>query len=194
MTKQKFAAAIAASITPDSKIDQFDRDVFYFMLFGKHVSNARAVVREHASADILFHSTSEDEIGASQARRQWLDANTPIIDKSSELFFSQLKGPDLGSYAERFWDNIVEKMSAECMHFPFLKWEGDERRKPSIKNGGSDVTINWELYREIVLTGMKKCIDRAKSLRSNVTAAAHEDFKLTGFTMQHVDLHHTRGK
>jgi hypothetical protein len=193
MTKQKFAAAIAASITPEAKLDQFDRDVFYFLLFGKHVSNARAVVREYASADALFHSTSEDEIGASHGRRLWLDAHTPTIDKSSELFFSQLKGPDLGSYAERFWDNIVEKMSVECMHFPFLKWEGDERRKPSIKNGGSDVTINWELYREIVLTGMKKYVDRTKSVRATVSSSAHEDFKLTGFTMHHVDLQ-TRGK
>lgn len=194
MTKNKFAASVAASITPEGRVDQFDRDVFYFLLFGKHVSNGKAVVREYASADVLFHSTSEDELMSSAARRAWLDANMPTIDKSSELFFSQLKGPDLSSYAERFWDNIVEKMSVECPNFPFLKWEGEAHRKPSIKNGGSDVTINWELYREIVLIGMKKFIDRAKSARATVTTTMHEDFKMTGFTMHHVDTSRTKAK
>lgn len=194
MTKNRFASSVAASITPEGRVDQFDRDVFYFLLFGKHVSNGKAVVREYASADVLFHSTSEDELTASASRRAWLEHNMPTIDKSSELFFSQLKGPDLSSYAERFWDNIVEKMSMECPNFPFLRWEGEAHRKPSIKNGGSDVTINWEVYREIVLIGMKKFIDRAKSARTTVTTAMHEDFKLTGFTMHHVDVSSTKAK
>eukprot|EP01032_Pedospumella_encystans_P011457 gene11457-13319_t len=188
MSKNSFSSGIATSIAPEARVDEFDRDIFYFLLFGKHVSNFKAVVREFNSADVLFHSTSDDEIGAMLGRREWLDANVHTIDKSSEVFFSQLKGPDLGSYADRFWDSIIERMSTDCIHFPFLHWDGDPHRKPSILNSGSNVTINWELYREIVLTGMKKYIERSKAARTTVTTTSHEDKKLTGFTMHHIDV------
>jgi hypothetical protein len=188
MSKNSFSAGIATSIAPEAHVDELDRDIFYFLLFGKHVSNYKAVVREFASADVLFHTTSDDEIGATQGRREWLDAHMVTIDKSSEVFFSQLKGPDLGSYADRFWDNIIERMAMECAQFPFLQWDGDPHRKPSILNGGSGVTINWEVYREIILTGMKKYIGRSKAERATVAITSHEDKKLTGFTMHHIDV------
>ena len=187
MTKHKFTAAIATSITLDTCIDQFDRDIFYFLLFGKNILNYNSILREYNTSNILFHSNNEDEINASIERKIWLDMNIPIIDKSSELFFSQLKAPDLALYAERFWDSIIEKMSIECLYFPFLKWEGDPHRKPSIANSGSDVTINWEIYREILLIGMKKYIERSKIVRTiEANSSIQEDYKLTGFSMNHI--------
>jgi hypothetical protein len=54
-------------------------------------------------------------------------------------------------------------MSAECLSFPFFKWEGGVRTRSIHPGSQSAVTISWELYREIVLTGMKKYIEQEVS-------------------------------
>jgi hypothetical protein len=188
MNKKAFAAVLAGSIsTPveegesvevegssKKRVDRFDIEILYFLLFGKHIHNRRAIAREFSSDDTIFHFASEDECVSSDARRLWLEEKISVIKKSTELFFSQLKASDLTLYAERFWDKVVDVMSAECLSFPFFKWEGGVRTRSIHPGSQSAVTISWELYREIVLTGMKKYLEQEVPVTSHVLQLRRE--------------------
>ncbi|KAJ1399095.1 hypothetical protein B484DRAFT_406427 [Ochromonadaceae sp. CCMP2298] len=138
MGKGRFMAAVASSISPGSLCDPFDRDMLYFLLFGKAPPSIKAALRAARSLDEVCH-TSPEESAASGRRRAWLSSRIPLIVPSSELFFSQLRGSDLSMYAERFWDNTVQAMAVECADFPAA-------------------VLGWQVYREIVLVGVQSYI------------------------------------
>ncbi len=130
--------------TPD--MDFFDRDIMYFILLGKRMSGRSHVFRELKADSESFHFINEDESIKSRDRRIWIESNFSMTEFSSELFFSQLQTSDLIMYAERFWDNVVSRMARECICFP----QSDSTL---------EVSIGWELYRELILTGMKKYLE-----------------------------------
>lgn len=123
MNKTEFASILAAGASQSgggggagaggvlSSMDPFDRTVFYFLLFGKHIRDHTAIAREFASDEEVFHYRSDDEASASLARRQYLEGKISIGERASELFFSQLKTSDIMLYAERFWNNVIVKMT-----------------------------------------------------------------------------------
>jgi hypothetical protein len=241
ITKLKFCNAMASTVTSKTvdTMDRLDRDIFYFLLFGKKNLNRATIMREYRYDKIMFHYMSKDEEANSLLRRQWLEDTIHIHQTSSELFLSQLQSSDLLNAAEKFWDNIIVKMSKECLQFPFLHYESNSSNsspsaaslekltspksemkennpssvaddassslpshptlsRPSIRRmsntrrnsfqsnphalsmmmtnslGGSiassgtepDLSINWEVYREIILIGMKKYIEQFKSSSS----------------------------
>ncbi len=188
--RNQFCHALAATIIASTKanspidvMDRMDRDVFYFLLFGKKLSNSNrsSIVREFRYDAQSFHYLSADELASSQLRRQWLDDHVSIPNSMSELMLSQLQSSDLLYAAERFWDSVIVKMSKECAQFPFLRFDDDDDVIPSTETtdtsstplprkrtsrvlafkessetGGDGVSFNWEIYREIVLTATKK--------------------------------------
>lgn len=190
-----------------SNIDRVDREVLYFLLSGKHIADRKSIARELHGDVALLHFLSDDERATSEARRSWLEEHVTVAEKASELFFSQLKSSDLALYAERFWDKIVDSMSRNCLHFPFFKWEGDEhsssgggggKAKGAVKvEEQTDVMIGWELYREIILTGMKKYLDQEDHSQSTIGTAVgasvggvHSrkgDISLKGYIMHSVE-------
>jgi hypothetical protein len=212
ITKTRFCNALASTINHKSKnddllIDRLDRDIFYFLLFGKKVSNRSVIVREYRNDSMIFHYLLRDEQENCELRRTWLNDHISVPDSISELFLSQLQTSDLFYAAEKFWDTVIVKMSKDCLQFPFLhsfdssavrdsstqdedqiSKEGksthvDGQEIPNLqitlerpafrrmssrksftssspaKNSSDELTINWEIYREIILTGMKKYVE-----------------------------------
>jgi hypothetical protein len=167
MSRSKFCNAIASTLnTSKSKVnksdghgkgnmietidmDYFDRDILYFILLGKRMSGRSHVVRELRADVDAFHFNNKDDLATSKLRRHWIERNFSMTEFSSELFFSQLQTTDLIMYAERFWDNVVAR----------LVRESDELPNRDKDNNTSEVVIGWEIYRELILTGMKKYLE-----------------------------------
>ena len=110
LNKQHFMAAIAGSNAVDCSMDPVDRDMFYFLLFGKQGMQVKAIIREYLASHRLYNHCSKEEASQSKVRRASLCSSIKVVDKSSDLFFSQLKPSDLSLYADRFWSLIVDPL------------------------------------------------------------------------------------
>jgi myosin heavy subunit len=179
MNKLTFCTQLANSIHGKCEIDRTDRDALVFLVYGKRVLHLRGLFREFRSAERIFHFSSDDEAVSSTQRRLWLlravsGMQCTQSDASTDLFFSQLQTSELVSFAERFWEVVIDRMCRECKHFPFLRFD---RKESIIEDHGSrnntnsnttnnknrkgpETSINWEIFRELVLTGMQLALQR----------------------------------
>jgi hypothetical protein len=185
LTQSRFCNALASTVTNKSSneecnMDRLDRDIFYFLLFGKKSLNRSTIIREYLSDPMIFHYVSPQEQVNCDRRKKWLDENLFVPNSVSELFLSQLQASDLYYAAEKFWDMIVEKMAKECQQFPNTDCTTEtdvvvpadsadvgiskevNSLPSSLRNGKEheiavvEFSIGWEVYREILLMGMKK--------------------------------------
>ena len=141
-------------------MDRFDRDVMYFLLFGKQISHLNAMIREVLSSTRLYHIKSIDELILSQERCSILIANITMIDKSSELFFSQLKPSDLYLYAERFWDTIISNVIKNDTNIVSIDVNNNNNKNSPLKSRNDENYMTLDIYREIILIGMLKYIEQ----------------------------------
>eukprot|EP00981_Chlorochromonas_danica_P005298 scaffold1058_cov155-Ochromonas_danica.AAC.43 len=183
VSRYQFALQIAQAVAGKSELDRIDKQALCCLIFNKRVADLRPLAREFLADREVFHFASEDEARSSAQRRDWLwkhlssflstPSHASSSDAATDLFFSQLQLSELTALAERFWEVVVERMARECRQFPFLRLEaitadGDNHvvEIPSVRTStmkmtrrksgtaGKEVSINWEIFREIVLTGM----------------------------------------
>jgi len=211
LNKQQFMAAIAASNAADCPMDRIDRDIFYFLLFGKQGTQVKAIVREYLTSHRLYHS-SKEEASQSKVRCALLSSSIRAVDKSSELFFSQLKPSDLSLYADRFWSLIVDPLHSTLgpspnavadAHTPHAAIMSSATLSTvsaaSITDRTADIVISCDAYRDIVLVGMKKYVEKIKfgssshvssgtsSSSSELQCDEDRKFDLTEFSMCYAD-------
>lgn len=139
-----------------------------------------------------FTSDDEAASSAQRRQWLWqqVTRTAPLATAAdSELFLSQLQLSEAVAFAERFWELVIDTMSRDCRQFPFLRLldrkdsitssEGPEAAAPlsrmssnrrlvveskdKDKAAAAEVSINWEIFRELVLTGMRLCLLRPSS-------------------------------
>jgi hypothetical protein len=189
LNKLHFMAAIAGSNTVDCSMDPVDRDMFYFLLFGKQGMQVKAIIREYLASHRLYHHRSKEEASQSKVRRASLCSSIRVVDKSSDLFFSQLKPSDLSLYADRFWSLIVDPLlqlslsssSSSSGHPPVTETAEGHPHAATVStvsaassqsSVGPNTTTDYvsadtaaiicDVYRDIVLVGMKKYVEKVR--------------------------------
>ena len=226
LNKQHFMAAIAGSNAVDCSMDLVDRDMFYFLLFGKQGMQVKAIIREYLASHRLYHHCSKEEASQSKVRRASLCSSIKVVDKSSDLFFSQLKPSDLSLYADRFWSLIVDPLlqlsssSSSSGHPPVTETAvghphaatvstvsassvSSSSSSSSSSSASSSVgpntttdyvsadtaAISCDVYRDIVLVGMKKYVEKVRfssSVHSNSSGTSNSSSSSSRSGQEHL--------
>lgn len=153
-------------------IDKLDRDCLMYLVLGKIPEKRIKIIREYRGDQTSFHYLDDEEYRASYSRRDWMRRNVShAIPPHPAL--PALKPSDRKAYAKEFWMRIIEKMAVDFMSSPALRGgaeAGPKRRgskgaassssasasaSSSQAAASSATTINWEIYRELVLTSME---------------------------------------
>jgi hypothetical protein len=140
MVKSEFV-----SITNNKNLDRIDRNVLLYLIEKRIPDTLVQIRRELRGNQESFIPSSADELLSSTKRIHWLQKNVHHYLKVMNTMCS------FEEKCSNFWDNIIEKMADECKAFPFLG-------RLSIVSD-SFTSINWEVYREVILVGMQEIAD-----------------------------------
>ena len=132
------------NITSNKNLDRIDRNVLLFLIEKKVPDTIVQIKRELYGNQESFIPSSADELLSSTKRMQWLQENIRKYLDNGNLACS------FEQKCSNFWDKIIERMAEECTAFPFLG-------RLSIVSH-SVISINWEVYREIILVGMQEIV------------------------------------
>jgi hypothetical protein len=139
-----------------------------------------------------------------------------VVDKSSDLFFSQLKPSDLSLYADRFWSLIVDPLlqlsssSSSSGHPPETETAVGHPHAATVSTvsassvslsasssvgpntdyvSADTAAISCDVYRDIVLVGMKKYVEKVRfssSVHSNSSGTSNSNSSSSRSGQEHL--------
>ena len=177
---------------PSAAADRCDLLVLRFIV-ERTIPNSIAVglSREYYRDSALLDGQSSDEAVASRNRRRWLEEHIESFAARNRVTLGAMM--PLRLLAEAFWDQVIEHMAADCHDFPFIRRasvfsrSGDATlfaaaAKSLRKARSRGTTITWEVYRDLILAGMKlTLVDRSlrrDGLRLQGVSLNDDDYQL----------------
>lgn len=123
-------------------MDKLDKDLLLYLITGKIPERRTKILRELRCDANSFMHANEKEATQSAFRREWLRKHVAqALPVHSSLI--PLKPADRKALAKEFWSKVVARLVVEA-----------STQKGSGALDGP-VTMNWEMYRELVLAGME---------------------------------------